>query len=182
MPPTASQNDLHQDCLANLNRALDLALKTAEAASTEGNHRVVIQAVREVTRIVTLINKMTQTSESKPKSKSNPSLFKNHGTGSRPGLAGSEIQAEHWQPETGNQPPEIQIPDLGPLCQPDASTGLDDLSLGLLQDISRNWAELQTLMPEAAKGNDKLFLPTKNVGNATTFSRKTAGGQGQTTR
>jgi hypothetical protein len=161
MPSTTCQPDLHQDCLATLNRALDLALKTAEAASAAGNHRVVIQAVREVTRIVTLINKMTQSSEPKPKSKPTPSLFKDHGSNSRPGPAGSEIQAEYQKPETGNQPPELQLPDLGPLLQPDALTGLDDLSLDLLQNISRNWAEIQALMPEAAQGNDKSVFHTK---------------------
>ena len=54
-----SQSDLHQDCLDKLSHALDLVLKTAETASAENNHKIVIQAAREVTRIATLITKMT---------------------------------------------------------------------------------------------------------------------------
>ena len=55
----SSQPDLHQDCLAKLSRALDLVLKTAEAASVENNHKLVIQSAREITRLTSLIHKMT---------------------------------------------------------------------------------------------------------------------------
>ncbi len=34
-------------------------MQTADAASAEKNHKLVLQAVREVTRLVTLINKIT---------------------------------------------------------------------------------------------------------------------------
>ena len=70
------QPDLHQDCLDKLSRALDLVLKTAEAASAENNHKVVIQSAREVTRIAALIYKMTNS-----KTKPAPSL-----RGGRPAL------------------------------------------------------------------------------------------------
>ncbi len=60
-PPPA----LQQDCLDKLSRALDLVLKTAEAASAENNHKLVIQSAREVTRIAGLIHKMTS-SRTKP--------------------------------------------------------------------------------------------------------------------
>ncbi len=53
------QPDLQQDCLDKLSRVLDLVLKTAEAASAENNHKVVIQSAREVTRIAALMHKMT---------------------------------------------------------------------------------------------------------------------------
>ena len=59
MTASIPQPDFQQDCLDKLGRALDLVLKTAEAASAENNHKIVIQAAREVTRIATLITKMT---------------------------------------------------------------------------------------------------------------------------
>ena len=49
MTRTISQSPLTSDYGATLNRILELAMQTAEAASAEGNHKVVIQAVREVT-------------------------------------------------------------------------------------------------------------------------------------
>jgi len=58
MQTTNSPNILHQDCLNKLQKILDLAMQTAEAASTEGNHKIVLQAVREVTRIITLMTKL----------------------------------------------------------------------------------------------------------------------------
>ena len=54
-----SQPDLHLDCLDKLSRALDLVLKTAEAASAANDHKLVIQSAREVTRLASLIHKMT---------------------------------------------------------------------------------------------------------------------------
>jgi hypothetical protein len=59
-PPRQSRN-----CLDVLNHMLDLAMRTADAASADQNHRLVLQAVREVTRLVTLINKIT-TAAAKP--------------------------------------------------------------------------------------------------------------------
>jgi hypothetical protein len=50
---------LHQECLDKLQQILDLAMHTAAAASAEGNHKIVLQAAREVTRIITLMTKMT---------------------------------------------------------------------------------------------------------------------------
>ena len=58
MTRTISQTPRPPDYGATLNRILELAMQTAEAASAEGNQKVVIQAVREVTRIVALILKM----------------------------------------------------------------------------------------------------------------------------
>lgn len=68
MQPHVSQPPLSFDYLGKLNQILDLAMHTAEAANAEGNHRLVLQAVREVTRIITLMNKIavTQIQESKP--------------------------------------------------------------------------------------------------------------------
>ena len=40
-------------------------MHTAEAASADGNHKIVLQAVREVTRIVTLMTKIEKSSAPK---------------------------------------------------------------------------------------------------------------------
>jgi hypothetical protein len=58
MQSNINPNPLHQDCLSKLQQILDLAMQTAEAASAEGNHKIVLQAVREVTRIITLMTKL----------------------------------------------------------------------------------------------------------------------------
>jgi hypothetical protein len=47
------------DYLGTLQQFLDLAMHTAQTASAEGDHRLVLQAIREGTRIIALINKMT---------------------------------------------------------------------------------------------------------------------------
>ncbi len=65
METTVSSNPLDQYCLDKLQKMLDLAMQTAEAASAEGNHKIVLQAVREVTRIVTLITKLENSSAQK---------------------------------------------------------------------------------------------------------------------
>jgi tRNA U34 5-carboxymethylaminomethyl modifying GTPase MnmE/TrmE len=74
MQATVIQSSCHQTYLATLNRMLELAMQTAEAASTEGNHKIVLQAVREVTRIITLMTKMDCTSEAKSKTPAAPVL------------------------------------------------------------------------------------------------------------
>lgn len=58
---------MHQDYLGYLQKVLDLAMHTAEAASAEGNHKIVLQSVREVTRIITLMTKITPNPEQKEK-------------------------------------------------------------------------------------------------------------------
>lgn len=58
MQTTNSPNPLHHFCLDKLEKILDLAMKTAETASAEGNHKIVLQAAREVTRIITLMTKL----------------------------------------------------------------------------------------------------------------------------
>jgi hypothetical protein len=62
MQSTLSPDPWHQECLGKLQQLLDLAMHTAAAASTEGNHKIVLQAVREATRIITLMTKMTSAS------------------------------------------------------------------------------------------------------------------------
>ena len=65
MEAAVSSNPLEQYCLDKLQKMLDLAMHTAEAASAEGNHKIVLQGVREVTRIVTLITKLANPTANK---------------------------------------------------------------------------------------------------------------------
>jgi len=65
-----SQSTLHEYCLGKLQKVLNLAMQTAEAASADGNHKVTLQAVREVTRIVTLMTKIEKSSAPKAETKS----------------------------------------------------------------------------------------------------------------
>ena len=74
MPTNNSNQLLPQNCLEVLHHMLDLAMQTADAASVEKNHKLVLQAVREVTRLVTLINKITTSSAQKPAPKPGPTL------------------------------------------------------------------------------------------------------------
>jgi hypothetical protein len=89
---------LHLDCLTKLDRILDLTLQTAETASAEGNHKVVIQAAREATRIVSLINKMTQSPSSK--SRNLPDLKGDAASDALGALVGELLQV------AANLPPE----------------------------------------------------------------------------
>ena len=66
MQPDLTQEFQQFNCLNVLDRMLALAMQTAEAASAEKNHRLVLQAIREVSRMVTLINKITCSPDQKP--------------------------------------------------------------------------------------------------------------------
>ncbi len=72
MQPDLTQEFQQSNCLNVLDRMLALAMQTAEAASAEKNHRLVLQAIREVTRLVTLIDKITCSPNQKPESKGKP--------------------------------------------------------------------------------------------------------------
>jgi hypothetical protein len=72
MQATTTPQVQSQSCLEVLNRMLALAMQTAEAASAEKNHKLVLQAVREVTRLITLINKITGIADQKPKATTTP--------------------------------------------------------------------------------------------------------------
>jgi hypothetical protein len=67
--PDLTQEFQQFNCLNVLDRMLALAMQTAEAASAEKNHRLVLQAIREVSRMVTLINKITCSPDQKQASK-----------------------------------------------------------------------------------------------------------------
>jgi hypothetical protein len=125
--------DLQQDCLDKLSRALDLVLKTAEAASAENNHKVVIQSAREVTRLAALIHKMTSNT-----TKPAPSL--------RNGLAGAKTakpcapgknSASRPEPigKTDINPDDLIMPDLETLLNPDDMAYWDGLPDNALKKI-----------------------------------------------
>jgi hypothetical protein len=152
MHPIISQSPHHQDCLTKLHRVLDLALITAESASAEGNHKVVIQAAREVTRIVTLINKMTATSDPKPKPKpkTTPNPLDNpvgRESGAHPAFTQNLA--------TDKQPPDTPISNLEALFPPQEVAAWDAQSQDLFKNISRNWAELQEIGAEMKCGVQK---------------------------
>jgi hypothetical protein len=124
--------DLHQECLAKLNRAMDLVLKTAETASAENNHKVVIQAAREVTRIATLITKMTDP-KTKPKITSiSPAGLIGQKSAAPPALRSLDSRQD---PEAFFPPPEVPISEVSP---------------NLCHNISRNFQEPQTLEADLA--------------------------------
>ena len=51
------QDNLRQGCIFWLSQALEMAMATAQAAQTEGNAKIVLQALGHGTRIITLILK-----------------------------------------------------------------------------------------------------------------------------
>jgi len=72
MPVNNSNQPLPHNCLDVLTHMLDLAMQTADAASADKNHKLVLRAVREVTRLVTLITKITTPATQKGAPKPEP--------------------------------------------------------------------------------------------------------------
>jgi len=150
--------DLQQDCLDKLSRALDLVLKTAEAASAENNHKLVIQSAREVTRIAALIYKMTNS-----KTKPAPSLCGSRAgvkpaeplapgkiTSSPPERTGRGEPTATHNGETDFNPDDLIIPDLETLFTPDDIACWEGLPDNMFKKFSENYQELQTIGKEMA--------------------------------
>jgi hypothetical protein len=158
MTTAIPQHNLHQDCLDKLGRVLDLVLQTAEAASAENNHKIVIQAAREATRLVTVITKMTSpknhnrsarsTSEVPSISKNGPSTRQSVGSGSLP-------EEPEFKPEN------FILPDLDHLFPPVAVAAWDIEAQDLYRAMTKNYLELQLIGQEMAAA-----LPAAD-GNAT---------------
>ena len=149
-----SQPDLQQDCLDKLSRALDLVLKTAEAASAQNDHKVVIQSAREVTRLAALMHKMTSSATK----------------AGRAGMAGGKTAEvlcpgkENFLPAGGNRegssrrrtgktdinPEDFIMPDLETLFTPVEMACWDGLPDNLFGKFSENYRELQTMGKEMA--------------------------------
>jgi hypothetical protein len=51
------QDNLRQGCLFWLSQALEMCMQTAQDAQTEGNSRILLQAIRQGTRLITIILK-----------------------------------------------------------------------------------------------------------------------------
>jgi hypothetical protein len=147
MEPT-SQADLQQDCLDKLSRALDLVLKTAETASAENNHKIVIQAAREVTRIATLITKMTD-----PKTRvfqDWPAAKPGRQTPSCPPPTIADTGLEPG--DTANLARDLTLPDLETIFPPGAVASWDHETQDLFKNMAKNYQELQALGAELAAG------------------------------
>jgi hypothetical protein len=150
MTASIPQPDFHQDCLDKLGRALDLVLKTAEAASAENNHKIVIQAAREVTRIATLITKMTNPKNKKassiPREGEVPSVLQNDRPSSRPRCSASSIGKNDIKPD------DLILPDLDTFFSPHEVASWDEATQDLYKNISKNYQEIQTIGAEMAAG------------------------------
>jgi hypothetical protein len=142
------QPDLQQDCLDKLGRALDLVLKTAEAASAENNHKIVIQAAREVTRIVTLITKMTNPKNKSARSMSPepkaPADCQNGRPSSRCRPAAPPATENDIKPE------DFILPGLHTIFPPHEVASWDEVTQGLYKNISQNYQEIQAIGAEMA--------------------------------
>jgi hypothetical protein len=155
------QPNLHQDCLAKLDRALDLVLQSAEAAAAENNHKVVLQAAREVARIVTLINKMTVTN-AKPEAAFMPGTAaagraraaspggRRQPTAFRPQPPGAKPQAAAPAGNPDLQPADLLLPDLDALFPPGKVASWDGETQALFGTMSRSYQELQAIGAEMA--------------------------------
>ncbi|HSO71748.1 MAG TPA: hypothetical protein VLR91_03755 [Thermodesulfobacteriota bacterium] len=160
MTVSIPQSDLQQDCLDKLGRALDLVLKTAEAASAENNHKIVIQAAREVTRIATLITKMTSPKNQNARSISPedkaPAACQTGRPSSRPRHSDPPIEKNDFNPD------DLILPDLDTFFSPHEVASWDEVTQGLYKNISKNYQELQTIGAEMAAG---VSAGGKDIGN-----------------
>jgi hypothetical protein len=152
------QPDLQQDLLDKLSRALDLVLKTAEAASADNNHKVVIQSAREVTRLAALIHKMTN-SKTKPAPspqaglavpKSAEPCAQGRKTASRPEAAGQAPPAAGKTGQADINPDDLIMPDLETLFNPDDLAYWDGLPDDAFKKFRENYRELQTIGQDMA--------------------------------
>jgi hypothetical protein len=150
-PPSA----LHQDCLDKLSRALDLVLKTAEAAGAANDHKMVIQSAREATRIVALIHKMTNTrTKPAPSPRGGLTIAKTAAPYapakqpfSRPERTGMDQPAPG---RTDHNPDDLVMPDLEALLSPGNKAFLDYLPDRTFEKFSKDYREIQALEKEVA--------------------------------
>jgi hypothetical protein len=169
MLTTTLHPDLHQDCLDKLSQVLDLVLKTAEAASAENNHKVVIQAAREATRITALVFKMTNP---KTKTASAP------GTGSKAPASKAPVACGHDNtpsrragealfdgPPSGEnaaEPEDFLLPDLDTLFPPREVATWDSANQAIYNNFTKKYREFQDLSDHLAAG---LPMPGNGNGN-----------------
>ena len=151
MSTTTLQLDLHQDCLDKLSQILDLVLKSAEAASADNNHKVVIQAAREATRITALMFKLT-----------NPKTKTVSAARSGAGVPANKPAAAALAGETDIKPEELILPDLDTLFPPHEVASWDSANQAIYNNFTKNYREFQDLCDTLAAG-----LPMPGNGNGT---------------
>jgi hypothetical protein len=141
-----SKPDLPQDCLDKLSRALDLVLKTAEAASAENNHKLVLQSAREVTRLASLIHKITG---SKTKASPSPRAGRANAAAAAPPASAKKTFLDLIG-QTRLNPAEPFLPDLKSLFTPEDMVFWDTVPDNVFQEFSDNYRKLQNLGIEMA--------------------------------
>jgi hypothetical protein len=138
--------DLPQGCLDKLRRALDLVLKTAEAASAANDHKLVIQSAREVTRLAALIHKMTG-------SKTRTSPARRAGQVNAPTAAPSASAREAFLDligQTEQNPAESFLPDLKSVFTPKDMVFWDTVPDHDFQELGDKYQKLRELEKTAA--------------------------------
>ncbi len=177
MPSTTPPSHPVPGYLLTLQRFLDLAMHTAEAASAEGNHRIVLQAIREGARIITLLLKLTSSSDQQqgrlPQAPTEllgldrllntaPAIPEDQHSGISPGPSASDLQPKNRQPDHGHQPAQT--------CGVNLETLPTDLTRELLTGMFRPQAGPETLTLENRKWEKSGKLPGKST--ATTNNSK----------
>jgi hypothetical protein len=139
------QDNLRQGCIFWLSQALEMAMATAQAAQTEGNAKVVLQALGHGTRIINLILK--QDFQLDPK------------------VVYGILASDQWAAQTGLLPHDPQIMALSrrslsgtlaapcPENEPDASSPISPEDLDRLQENLLSLAQ-QVVQPQT--GQPKL--------------------------
>ena len=136
-----TQPDLPQECFDKLSRALDLVLKTAEAASAANDHKLVIQSAREVTRLASLIHKMTG---SKTKAGPSPQAGRANAAAAAPSASAKETLLDLIG-QTDQNPAESFMPDLKSLFTPEDMVFWDTLPDHVFQELGDKYQKLQNL-------------------------------------
>ena len=140
------QDNLRQGCIFWLSQALEMAMATAQAAQTEGNGKLVLQALGHGTRIITLILK--QDFQLDPK------------------VVFGILASDQWATQTGLLPHDPQIMALGrqslsgtldapcPENEPDAAAAISPADLDRLQEnllsLAQQVVQPQTTHPKLA--------------------------------
>jgi hypothetical protein len=137
----SSQPDLHQDCLDKLSRALDLVFKTAEAASAENNHKLVIQSARELTRLASLIHKITS---SKTKAAPAPRADQANAAAAAPSTSAKET-FQDLIGQTDQNPADSFMPDLKSLFTPEDMVFWNTVPDHVFQELGDKYQKLQNL-------------------------------------
>ncbi len=168
MQTTQPQSTPSLEYLLTLQRFLDLAMHTAETASAEGNHRIVIQAIREGARLITLLFKLTSpqdqkqgrrplTSTARPGLDSllnaAPAIPGDRSACLPPGNSPPDRQTKHPKTVPGSQSPQTGNPNIETLTA--------DLTRDLLKGMFHSLDGRENLTLENRKWEKSGKLPGK---------------------